>query len=330
MTSSVGRKPNFRRRFFWLSVFIVVLFGGYSVAWFYVAGWLEKFAVTEIARFNQTGRTANCARPTARGFPFRIGLFCDSVRFEDPGAQVSVSAAAFRSAAQVYDPFHIVAELDSPVAIAAPGGGEFAFDWRNLQASLRLGTDFPEQADAVVETLAAGKRSQGSTASLLTLGHGEAHMRQDGADLDLAASFDGAAIDPQLTKGAVLPPLRGEANLTINNGVAWARAGAKDLRGRSGTIRTLQLFTGDTTGMAVTGTFAVGADGLLEADLKVTVNNPKALGEQLAAASPQNADRLRTAMSGLAMMGDNPSLPLKVSRGKAKLGFIPLPDIPAF
>ena len=52
------------------------------------------------------------------------------------------------------------------------------------------------------------------------------------------------------------------------------------------------------------------------------------LAEQLATAFPANADRIRMSFMGLAALGDNPSMPLKVRGGKARLGFVPLPDIP--
>jgi hypothetical protein len=328
MPSSEVRKPNYRRRFRWLIIFIVILFGGYSAAWFFVAGKLEGFASQAIASLNRDGTSADCVKPTARGFPFRIGLFCDSVRFEDAPNKVAASAAAFRSAAQVYDPFLIVAELDSPAKVSAPGAGEIGMNWGNLRASVRIDTDFPERVSAETDGLAVEAEGGGAKASLLSLGHGEAHMRKNGADLDLAANFSDAALDARITQGAKLPPLAAQADLTIKDGVDWVRFGGGSLRGRSGTVRTLALSTGENTGLALSGSFAVGEDGLLDADLTVTVRSPKQLAEQLAAAFPANADQIRTSFMGLAAMGDNPSMPLKVTRGKARLGFVPLPDIP--
>ena len=60
----------------------------------------------------------------------------------------------------------------------------------------------------------------------------------------------------------------------------------------------------------------------------MTVRDPKALGEQLAEAFPNNADQFRAAMAGLGSMGDNASLPLKIRRGKALLGFLPAGNVP--
>lgn len=328
MTSSAVRKPVRKRWSFRLAVLVIALFAVYSAVWFYAASRLETFAAEQIANFNQTGRNADCEKATAKGFPLGMSFSCDSVRFDDPGQQLSLSAAAFSAGVQAYDPFQLVARLDSPAALSAPGAGELSFDWQQLGASVRLATDFPDAADASIDKLAAGRRAEGSVASLVKADHAEAHMSKAGADLVLAARLTGAMLDPQLTKGAALPPLGADVDVTIKDGVAWARSGTRNLRGQSGTIKTLALSTGETSGLSVAGTFAVGEDGLLDADLTVTVRNPRALGEQLATAFPGDADRFRTAMSGLAMMGDDATLPLKVSRGKARLGFLPLPDVP--
>ena len=40
------------------------------------------------------------------------------------------------------------------------------------------------------------------------------------------------------------------------------------------------------------------------------------------------AAQIKTSFAGLAAMGDNPTLPLKVSKGRAMLGFIPLGNLP--
>jgi hypothetical protein len=188
--------------------------------------------------------------------------------------------------------------------------------------------DFPERVSTEVDKLAVTAHAAGSAANLFGAGHAEAHMRRNGDDLDLAASFADAAIDPTLTRGAQLPPLAGAADLTITGGVNLVRFGNGSLRGHSGTIRTLDLSSDPETGLSLSGPFSVSDDGLLDADMKVTIRNPKVLADQLAQAFPANADQIRSSFSGLAVLGNNPSLPLKIKSGKATLGFIPLGVIP--
>src|SRR5690606_39363088 len=93
MPSSDTRKPSYSRRIMWLAIFIVVLFGGYSAAWFYVGGLLQDQVKVVLAEAGKKGVSMECANPTARGYPFRIGLFCDSVGF-DNGKGASLSAGA--------------------------------------------------------------------------------------------------------------------------------------------------------------------------------------------------------------------------------------------
>src|ERR1700752_3974366 len=81
MSSSQKRKPNYGRRFMWFAAVIVLLLGVYCAAWFYVAGKIEVFAAEAIAKLNRDGASAACTNPVARGFPWGIGLNCDSVRF---------------------------------------------------------------------------------------------------------------------------------------------------------------------------------------------------------------------------------------------------------
>jgi hypothetical protein len=255
-------------------------------------------------------------------------LFCDNVRYEDSRQGLTASAAAFRSAAQIYDPLHVVAELDSPAVVASPNIGALGFDWDKLRASVRLATDFPERVSTEIDKLAVRAAAGGSAANLFGATHAEVHMRRNAGDLDLAASITDAAIDPTLTQGVRLPPFASAADLTIAGGVNLVLSGENSLRGHSGTIRTFDLSADPQTGLSLSGPFSVGNDGLLDADLKVTIRNPKALAEHFAQAFPSNADQIRSSFGGLAILGSNPSLPLKVKGGKATLGFIPLGTIP--
>lgn len=101
------------------------------------------------------------------------------------------------------------------------------------------------------------------------------------------------------------------------------------LRGQSGSIRSLTLTSGGTTGVALSGPWSVGDDGLIDADLKVTIQNPRELSRILSQVIPEQAKQFETAFTGLALLGDAPTLPLKIVKGKATLGFIPLGMVPA-
>ncbi len=73
MAETVQPTSKYGRRIRWLGVFVVILFGLYSVGWFYLANLIETQTKSAIEAFNATGQTGECANPTARGYPFRIG-----------------------------------------------------------------------------------------------------------------------------------------------------------------------------------------------------------------------------------------------------------------
>ena len=82
---------------------------------------------------------------------------------------------------QVYDPFHVIAELDSPARISVPGGGVFAFNWGNLRASVRLAMDFPDSISVAAKGL-NGRGEPGCRCgqSVQHRQRSKAHMRKRG------------------------------------------------------------------------------------------------------------------------------------------------------
>lgn len=324
MTSSETRTPRYSRRIFWLAVFVAVLFGGYSLVWFYVADKLQTQATAVLAEVNAKGVTVECANPTARGFPFRIGLYCDSTRFDDRKGTM-VSAGAFRSAAQIYNPYHIVGELDGPGNVAAPGAGALSLNWSELRGSVRLATPLPQRVSIEGSDLAAGI-SGGSP--LVNAKAFQAHLRPNGADLDIAGGLDGLSLAAELVQGRTMPPLSGALDATVNQGVNLLLTRVRSLRGQSGTIRQFSISTDADTGIDLKGPFSIDDNGVIDADLTLTLRNPRGLATAASTAAPEMKDKIDQAMIAIGMLGSKPSLPLKIANGKAMLGFIPLGAVP--
>ncbi|MCX7305656.1 MAG: DUF2125 domain-containing protein [Hyphomicrobiales bacterium] len=319
------KTPNYGRRILWLGAFVVVLFGGYSAGWFYLADQLAARAESTIAGLNRNGVTVECDDPVVHGFPFRLGVFCDRVAYANAGEAVGLTAGNLRTAGQIYDPMRFVAELDGPATVDTPNNGSLKFDWQKLRASVRWARPLPQRVSVEGGSVTA---STSGGAPLATIAAFEAHMRPNGQDIDLASSFENLALDPTLVDGRSVPPFSGESDLTINGGVDLRGIEPRDLRGRSGTIRNAALTVGGTSGVSLSGTFAVGEDGLLDADLKVTVRDPKGLSAALAEAFPEKRREIGNVSSALGFMGSDPTLPLTIERGKARLAFFKLGDIP--
>lgn len=329
MSSSAASARTYSRRFLWLAAFIVVLVGAYSAGWFYLADRVAKGANAAIASLNRDGVTAECANPAVRGYPFRLGLYCDSLGYEDPARNVIATAGSLRTVAQIYEPMHVLAELDGPLRTVAPGMQPLWLDWDKLRASVRIARPLPRRLSVEAEGLSIQTDpDEGEPVILFSAAKVEGHLRPNGADLDWAGSFAGLQVDPAAAGGRTLPVLSGSGDATLKDGVQLVEAKVRSLRGQSGTIRNLDLSTGPDTSVAVSGTFSVGADGLLDADLTIQMRDPKGVSAALSAAFPEAREQIINGFSGLSMLGDAPTLPLKISRGKAVLGFIPLGDVP--
>ena len=319
------KKTNYGRRIFLLGVFVVVLCVGYAAGWYYLAGAFEKTARETIADMNSNGVSAECTNPVARGFPFRLGLYCDRISFADPSEAVGFTAGGFRSAGQIYDPFRFVAELDGPAMVDTPGSGALNLNWDSMRASVRWAEPLPERVSLEGGNIAA---SLATGTQLGTVGDFQAHLRPNGQDLDIATSFDNLVVDPSRVGGRELPPLSGQTDLTIDNGVSLVGTGLENLRGQSGTIREASLFSDPKTGLSLSGPFSIGEDGLIDAELKITVRNPNGRSSVLAVAFPENSDEIIAGVSALSFMGNAPSLPLTIKKGRANISFVKLGNIP--
>ncbi len=319
------KTPNYGRRIVWLAVFVAVLFGGYSAGWYYLAGELLDRAKATIAGANGDGVSVECQNPTVYGFPFRLGVYCDRVGFADAAQAVGVTAGNLRTAGQIYDPMRFIAELDGPATVDTPDSGALRLDWEKLRASVRWARPLPERVSieggALTAATAAG-------APLAKVGAFEAHMRPNGRDLDVASSFDALQLDPSLADGRSLPPFSGRSDLTIADGVTLRGVSPEDLRGRSGVIRDASLDVGQNAGVTVNGTFSIGEDGVIDANLKLTVRDPKALSAALIEAFPEKRKDIGNVASALSFMGNDPTLPLVIQRGEAKLAFFKLGRLP--
>ncbi|MFC5586215.1 DUF2125 domain-containing protein [Nitratireductor kimnyeongensis] len=319
---------SFSRRFILFALFIVLAILAYTGAWFYAADTLERRTITAIENLNVGPQRANCEEPTARGYPFRIGLFCRSVFYEDAKNGVSISAGAFRSAAQIYQPMRTVGELDGPARIATPYLPAIEAGWENMRVSARLTASLPErissEAKNVVLTLDDESRQPIARAETL-----QAHARQNGNDLDIALISEALTIDSGLTNGSVIPAFNGELLVTVDNGVSLAGFDAPGLRGRSGTIEKLSLkIAGEEAGLILKGPIHIADNGLIDAELRVTVNEPRKIAQLVGEILPEKRDEIAGITAGLANLGTAPTLPVNIRQGRVFVGFLPLGSIP--
>ncbi|MER8411978.1 MULTISPECIES: DUF2125 domain-containing protein [unclassified Mesorhizobium] len=328
MTSSDERQPNKRRRVVWLAAFIVVLFALYSGGWFYLADRVRSEADKAVATLNKNGVEAGCGNLQVSGYPLSFTVSCDNLAYEDDAKNIAASAGSFNAAAQIIQPLSPVANLRGPLRTSVPDMVPLWIDWDNLQANFKLWWPLPQRISLEAEGLSGQTDPADDTdpVQLFSAGKASGQLQPNGEDIDYLGSFGDLEIDPDAIGGRVLPALDASGDVTLKNGVALIGTQVKSLRGQAIEIRNLDLSSG-TARITVSGPLSVDAEGLINADLMIRLKDPKAVAAILGAAIPEQKSQIEQGFAALAVLGNEPSMPLKVVRGKASLGFIPLGKI---
>lgn len=321
MPSSKPGSSVHQRRIIWLAAIVIMTIGVYSVGWFYAARLLEEQATQSLADLNRGERQFGCENPQGRGYPFRIGLFCDRVRFDDPQRGLSIAAGALRSAAQVYAPRHIIGELDGPLVVGLTDLPSLQAGWSLLRASIRLAEPLPERISVEANDLIVAPEA--NPRELVRMRMAAFHMRPNAGNLDVALQFAGLTIDPALLAQRLIPPLDASADISFEGGLAALSANPGSLRGRAGTIRALSLAAGEGVSISMSGPASIGEDGLVNADLSISVNNPVEIARVLGVIFPEAEQQLTSIASGLRTLGNTTAIPIRIEAGRIFLGFIP-------
>ncbi|RWF66736.1 DUF2125 domain-containing protein [Mesorhizobium sp. M4B.F.Ca.ET.215.01.1.1] len=330
MTSTDERPPNFRRRLFWLAAFIAVLFALYSAGWFYLADRVRTEADKAVASLNVNGIEAGCANLTVSGYPLSFAISCDTLAYEDDARNVAASTGSFNAVAEITQPLSPVADLRGPLRTSMPGMTPLWIDWDNLRADAKLSWPLPRRVALKAEGLSGqtDPADNSDPVELFYAGKAAGQLQPNGLDIGYVGSFNDLEIDADAIGGRVLPPLDGSGEATLKNGVALIRTQPKSLRGQSVDIAKLDLSSGEAR-ITVSGPLSVDAEGLIDAELTIKLRDPKAVAAILGGAIPERKSEIEQGFAGLAILGNEPSMPLRIVKGKASLGFIPLGKIKA-
>ncbi|TPN62379.1 DUF2125 domain-containing protein [Mesorhizobium sp. B1-1-1] len=328
MTSTDERQPKHRRRLFWLAAFVIALFAIYSGGWFYLADRVRSEADKAVATLNKSGIEAGCANLQVSGYPLSFAVSCDNLAYQDDAKNLAASAGSFNAVAQIIQPLSPVADLRGPLRTSVPGMVPLWIDWDDLKANVKLSWPLPRRISLTAEGLSGQTDPADDTdpVQLFSAGKAAGQLQPNGRDIDYIGSFGDLEIDPDAIGGRVLPPLDASGEATLKNGLALIGTQLKSLRGQAVEIRRLDLSSG-TAHVAVSGPLSVDAEGLVDADLMIRLKDPKAVAAILGAAVPEQKNQIEQGFAALALLGNEPSMPLKVVKGKASLGFIPLGKI---
>lgn len=324
MTSSEEHRPRRRRGLVWLVLALVILFGLYTAGWFWAADKVKAEAARSIAALEAQNIQADCVNLQVGGYPLRFSVTCDSLAYQDDARNVAASAGGLNASASLANFFLPNVELAGPLRTTAPGMPPLWLDWDRLLVKSKLSWPLTGELAASAEGLSGQTDPEdGEPVSLFSATTADALLQPNGQDLDYIGSFSGLQVDPAAIEGRELPLLEGSTDATIRNGVAALRSKVRSLRGQSIEFRNLELSSGEAK-IAVAGPFSVDAEGLIDANLTIKLSNPNAVAAILAKAIPEKDSEIQQGFAALAMLGNQTSMPLKVVKGKASLGFIPL------
>lgn len=336
MASTTVSTPNYARRIKWLGFAIGFFVIAYTAVWFVGAHEAEKRLDRELAKINAGDAKITCDNREIRGYPFRFGLFCDDVTFVDDVKDVSFSSGALRTAAQVYYPWHAIAELDGPAKVAIPGAPAITANWSLLHSSIRVDQPVPERVSIEANDLTiAIDNADAESQQALTATYAAGHMRTEDKDVSFAGEVDGLVIDPAITPNRTIPEFAASYDVLLKDGVAIAATKPHDikaaLRGQSGELRSVSLIFKDGGAVSVTGPLKLSAEGLLDGDIKLTFTDAAKLSLALGQAVPEAAKIISNTLTAASLASGadkEASLTLTIRGGKVSAGFFPIATIP--
>lgn len=316
----------------WLAGAIIA--GGvlWTAGWYAFAAKVEADLPARLAQLAGPAASAECISADVRGYPFRFGVFCESLSYENAAEGISANAGAFRSAAQVYRPQHAVAEIDGPFVLSSTGLSLRA-DWQVLKASARATTNGLERGSVEARNInfdmdwarLAGRF--GFQAEKIT-----AHARRNGPDLDLATYAEDLRSD--LIAGLTARTLVLEATLTDRSSLL--EIPFVPLQGPfDAVLHSLKIGFDETTSIELTGPVRIDAGNRISGDLELTISDLQRFTERAADLDQKTADLFKQFGPAIAALDTRPgddavSLPLTINNNQVSLGFIPLGQLPAF
>jgi hypothetical protein len=330
-SSSRATGSGSTRKVAWLAFAVVLAVVLYSAGWFYAAGRLEASLGARLEASRDRAVSASCPGLEVRGFPFRIGVFCTSVGFDDQASGTSGNFGALRSAAQVYRPGHAVVELDGPAQVRISPDIALVADWSLLHASGVAWLDGLDRASLAYDDLKGRFNAPAAEVSLgFSAGHGEVHVRQDGEALDVASSATGLVLD---LDGRAMPSLDVSVDLTLVDAARWISVEGPPANaplGVRGELRRLSLDLGNGQVASLSGPMRIDEDGYLSGTFDLDVRGISAWRDRISEAFPEvskNVGRIAEVIRGLGG-GEQAVVKLTVTDGTVYLGLFPIAFIP--
>lgn len=319
------------RRIVWLGLAVVISCALYTAGWYFFAGRMQERLPALFALTERQGVRTECTNATVTGFPFRIGVFCDRTTIDFARDNMRLKAGALRTAAQVYNPRHVVSELDGPISLTGDDGLNARADWQLLHASTIFADDGVERAS--LEGTRTTVSIDGPNLPITFTGESSrfaAHVRRNAADLDLVLETD------DFSSPLTLDTKHFALEATVTDAANFLREGARpDLRGRTIRLHRMESEFAEGGIVDLSGNLAIAANGLASGELKIRLSDYQAVADRIGEIQPELADQISRFAPLLTALDTEPddgndtiTLPLTIRDGNASIGILPLGRIP--
>lgn len=250
---------------------MVGLFGivAWSVVWFVAATIVDRQLDRAQMMAADRGATIDCANRSVTGYPFRIEVRCGA-RSSAEMSDGWVSLEGVRVAAQIYEPGHLIAEIDGPMALTV-GPVEVAAQWTLAHASARV--NLSDQALRSLIAEVKGLTLDLANSQDVSVREVDASVRRDPtdpADLDIAIRLADFVPGDGLMPATLSVQGRIGDGATLLDGQPDAVLARLSDAGLPITIERATFESGDML-LVMTGALDLGADGLINGKVDISV-----------------------------------------------------------
>ena len=319
---------------------IFALFGLWFGGWYAFASYADGKIGEAIENVSGRGINVDCSNRAMRGFPFRIGVHCDALNVAHKRDVFRMELGAVRTAAQLYAPGELVAELEGPFK-TWPNGRELNADW----SAMRLFLDAKLSGGFDLASLNFSDLTASINTAAMKISTGAVHFRPTPSDSDQpdqTPSLDGALNLANLSAtlpGLTIPDATLDADGTLVEGYQDLIVRRRPFRsvmkdGAEFDIRNLSLSLPDGGRLAFAGPLDIDGDGLLSGKIEVGVAKPDSVAKWAGQINPKLAQQVAYITQAVAGMGkpakfggaEMRSITLTINKGQVSLGFLQLPE----
>lgn len=330
--------PQSSKRLKWGILFALAVTILYTAGWFYLASRAKERVEQElVSAANHENTLIACEKITAHGYPFSLYIRCSDVSYNDRDKTRLVTASALNIGTSLLSMRTVQSQITGPATIAMPGFEPLQAEWEKLQTSARIAGKTAHDISLTAEKLLLKHVANNNSAinktalELLSL---QFDLQSVDAPLNVKITFDDLRLtgNPSLP---VLPELDGVINISSPDSlVSFSQPDENGslLRGKSLQLNQMVLLLPSGASLSLSGPASVDAQGIANADLKIRLTNPAAIGTVLKTAFPAQAKTINTIIFALGSLPKDETgatiVPVVVRDGKASAGFIPLGRVP--